>query len=566
MSGAGDLLGTLGQVAPSALAGYGRGQARGLQYQQQEAYRQQQLQGLQDYRQQLIELQKAAQQAKEHLAEHQADQKELARLTDALLKDPHSLQARGQLEPTLMQWRGLYQKVHPGEPVPNFFGETFLPAGPEMETVPGLETSAPPRFVEDVSGYAYEPEAARAQMGLGALPGVGGEFRSSEGVQGYPEFKRTVMKPARFEGIPEIPLSEVEQSKKEAYQSLIDRRAKQNLFTDEQILRYQLERNPRLAKLYWDTRVLMQRERDIPAARAQADQRLQIMADALHVNSERLRAWIEDQNRDAVLQFEGLQSIDALRQSEIDRNAAYLKNLKTQIPEAVWKEILPLWRGYQQINPLSGRPFSPAEREPYRQGIIAKYRQYGLDPRPLLHPGEPGYDPSFTLGGAPGSALQAPGGEGAPPPEPGAGRLEPGASPEGYTDEFAPAGLPPPAARGAGMPDLPAVGGWPDQIAPAAAAPGGQPAPRTAQLKGFTLPGTPRYTHHGTTLPPSLPKGMEITAGDFQAVKQMVSGPKDKKRGSLFRQFLSSPKTPKRIRQKALYTYWFLYERPYQGD
>jgi hypothetical protein len=40
MSGAGDLLGTLGAVAPSALAGYTRGQARGLQYHLQQQQRQ----------------------------------------------------------------------------------------------------------------------------------------------------------------------------------------------------------------------------------------------------------------------------------------------------------------------------------------------------------------------------------------------------------------------------------------------------------------------------------------------------------------------------------------------
>jgi hypothetical protein len=41
MSGAGDLLGTLGAVAPSALAGYTRGQARGLQFQIQQQRQQQ---------------------------------------------------------------------------------------------------------------------------------------------------------------------------------------------------------------------------------------------------------------------------------------------------------------------------------------------------------------------------------------------------------------------------------------------------------------------------------------------------------------------------------------------
>lgn len=560
MSGAGDLLGTLGAVAASALAGYTRGQARGLQFQIQQQRLQQQAQGLQDYRQQLIDLQRQGQHLKESLAERQADQKELLRLTDLIQKKPHDLQHTGQLEPTLTQWHALYQKVHPGEEVPSFFGEQYVPAGPQTFTQeqPPLDVPAPPRLVEDATGMAFEPGAAmQPPLGPGfdrrtlAGLGGGGEFRSSETVSvPRPSKKQTVNVPAHFTGIPDIPLDEKTQGYLEGLASLAGHRAVGDQLTAERVITERAMRDPRLQRTLAETALALAHAQDVPQARQQAEERLDLLAKAFGLNRDRVEEYLR--NNAFLREMAGKQfgSIDALRRSEIQRNEAYFKQQQGSLPPAVWHELAPLVRGYMQTDPLTGRFVQDPQREPFRRGIIAIYQKQGLDVRPFLKPGEPGYDPAYTLAGPSAADIfgpgGAPGGQGAPAPQPAPAPPPPEAAPEAAPE--ATYGT----APGAGPPTLPFPGGETlVHTDPAELADVGSGMQRWQY--GY-LPSQPGFSQ-----PPSAPRGEKGFNGkELSAVNQWITD------GS-FATRLRKPKATLKERERLLRAYWALRGRPYRG-
>jgi hypothetical protein len=209
----GTLLGTLGAVAPQALAGYGRGQARGLQYQQASEQRRlvnefqrQQLAEQTKYHADTLGLQRDELAAREREAKARA----AADWRDLLTKFAYGDGADERLY-ALQQAGGLpdfYGMLHEaGIPPP---GGTYLAPGPGPVTrqPAPLTTTAPARFVQPETGEAVSPahigtlEGASSQV----LPFLG-TFESP--LQLRPREQLTVaqppvteqgMLPARVEG------------------------------------------------------------------------------------------------------------------------------------------------------------------------------------------------------------------------------------------------------------------------------------------------------------------------------------------------------------------------------
>ncbi len=555
MSSLGEIGNALARVAPQALAGYTGGQARGEQFQLQQQARLAQQQGLQQYRQRLLDLQQQGNRLKQDLAERAADQKELGRLTDALLKSPHDLQARGQLEPTLLQWAGLFHKVHPGEALPSFFGERFVPAGERTSGAPVEEVPLPrkPDVVQSwplgTDAPPFPPTPARPTRALPGAPGVDvlpGPYRPGAFVK--------ARLPAHFEGIPEIPLDALTAERIAASQALTGYRGKRGELTDEQILRQRTLLEPDLNRRLAEIALLQARAKDVPAARKQADERLRLMAEALQVNKDRLGEYIRNNfygNQVAYAQF---MSQDEVRQAQVARLRQQLAQEQTRVPPALWKELQPLFRGYFQTDPVLGGYLSEEDREPYRQAILARYREHGLDYRWLLKPGEPGYAPAYALPGdgrlpeseeAPGAAAPAaPPGQGGPP------ALPPAAVPAGALGAVGP--VPSPAAlRGQGASAAAALpagpGSWhtdPDEL---------QPIGDMARWQLAAMGSDPLRVEA-----PPMPKGEQFTGGELDRVNRAIMD------GSFPRR-LRNPKARPVDRERLLRAYWLLRGRPYRG-
>jgi hypothetical protein len=547
MSGAGDLLGTLGAVAPSALAGYTRGQARGLQFQIQQQRLNQQAQGLQDYRQQLIQLQQQGQQLKQQLAERQADQKELLRLTDLIQKKPHDLQQTGQLGPTLTQWSGLYQKVHPGEPLPSFFGEQYVPAGDRTASSPAQEAPLPPApnvvqsWPAGADAPPFPPTPARTYRPQPAEPGTDAMSAPTR-----PASFVTAHLPAHFTGIPDIPLDEVKQSQIDAAKSLEGYRTKRSELTDEQIIRMKALENPQIDHLLAETALLHVQGQAVPARLRQFDERTDLLSKALGVNRDRLKEYIRNNFYNNQLGYDRATSEWDLRQSEIARNQAYVQQQAGSLPSAVWREAQPLFRGYYQTDPLTGRYMSDAQREPFRKGILALYQRHSLDARPFLHPGEPGYDPAYALGSSPtGASAETP----SPPPG------DTGAT--GPPEAFPPP--PPPEGTGAaygaptgGPPALPAADG--EMLVHTDPAELEQVEPGVQRWQyGSGGPGDPRFS-----APPPLPKKQQFSGKELTDTNLWIIDGSFPKR-------LRTPKATLAQRERLLRAYWLLRGRPYRG-
>jgi hypothetical protein len=162
MSGVGDLISTLGAVAPSALAGYSRGQARGLQYQQAaeqrrlaNEFQRQQLAEQAKYHADTVGLQRDELAAREREAKARA----AADWRDLLTKFAYGDGADERLY-ALQQAGGLpdfYGMLHEaGIPPP---GGTYLAPGPGPVTrqPAPLTTTAPARFVQPETGEAVSP-------------------------------------------------------------------------------------------------------------------------------------------------------------------------------------------------------------------------------------------------------------------------------------------------------------------------------------------------------------------------------------------------------------------------
>jgi hypothetical protein len=412
MSGAGDLLGTLGAVAPSAISGYTRGQARGLQFQIQQQRLNQQAQGLQDYRQQLIQLQQQGQQLKQQLAERQADQKELLRLTDLIQKKPHELQQTGQLEPTLTQWTGLYQKVHPGEPLPSFFGEQYTPQQTETTPLP----------------LPQPLQAAGVAPSLASQLSPGQETRTT---------------PAHFTGIPEIPLDEKTQAQIDATNSLIGRRGVQNAYTTEQTITAQLLREPRLQQILADTQLALARAGDVPEARRDAEARLGILAEGLGLNRERVREYLRHNMAGELQAAIGQTEANFWHNYQMRRNAAQDAQAGAKLPEAARLQYEALKQAYLARDSFGNPLGTPEQLEGYRRGMVEILRQHGGDPRGFLLPGEEGYDPSF----APAAGVSYPPGQGFSKPGAGASATPPPPR-QASAPTLAPAPVQPPTTGG----------------------------------------------------------------------------------------------------------------------
>jgi hypothetical protein len=240
MSGAGDLLGTLGAVAPSALAGYTRGQTRALQYQAQQQQLQQQLllrQLAQHLQQQQYDEQTRHNKATEaqgtaQLAATQAEkaaalQAEHRRFLENAAYGPgaeerlYGMQQSG----VLPAFFGMLHEA--GVPLP--FGEYQPPGMGEVTRQPPLTlTSAPARIAG--ADQSFAPQYGPALTGVGPIvPGLGagppaGEYLPAE--RGYveqPPVTEKTMLPARIKG--ETPLPKP--SKVLAEESLAGLRAEQ---------------------------------------------------------------------------------------------------------------------------------------------------------------------------------------------------------------------------------------------------------------------------------------------------------------------------------------------------